>query len=203
MIYRYFAKRVFDLTFSLIAIVFLFIPIFLISLLLIIYNKDTKIFFTQNRTGKGAKKFKVIKFKTMSDKKDEYGKLLPDDERITKIGKFLRNTSLDELPQLFNVFIGDMSFVGPRPLLEKYIPLYSREQFRRHEVRPGITGWAQINGRNNISWTKKFELDIWYVDNLSFFLDLKILLLTVLKVIKRADITPNDPKKFEPFNGNN
>lgn len=139
----------------------------------------------------------------MTDEKDSNGKLLPDEQRITRIGRFLRSTSLDELPQLINVLKGDMSLVGPRPLLEKYIPLYTKEQFRRHEVKPGITGWAQVNGRNNISWAKKFELDVWYVDHQSFGLDLKILFLTFVKVIKRKDITTADPKTFQPFNGQN
>ncbi len=139
----------------------------------------------------------------MTDEKDSNGKLLPDEQRITRIGRFLRSTSLDELPQLINVLKGDMSLVGPRPLLEKYIPLYTKEQFRRHEVKPGITGWAQVNGRNNISWAKKFELDVWYVDHQSFGLDLKILFLTFVKVIKRKDITTADPKAFQPFNGQN
>jgi lipopolysaccharide/colanic/teichoic acid biosynthesis glycosyltransferase len=139
----------------------------------------------------------------MTDERDTNGKLVPDEVRMTPIGKFVRSTSLDELPQLINVLKGDMSLVGPRPLLEKYIPLYSQEQLRRHVVRPGITGWAQVNGRNNISWAKKFELDVWYVDNQSFFLDLKILWMTLMKVIKRIDITTEDPKAFQPFNGTN
>ena len=139
----------------------------------------------------------------MTDERDANGKLLPDEVRMTPIGKFVRTSSLDELPQLINVLKGDMSLVGPRPLLEKYIPLYSKEQFRRHVVKPGITGWAQVNGRNNISWAKKFELDVWYVNNQSFLLDLNILLMTLLKVIKRKDITTDDPRVFQPFNGTN
>jgi lipopolysaccharide/colanic/teichoic acid biosynthesis glycosyltransferase len=139
----------------------------------------------------------------MKDVWDEKGSLLPDEIRVTTVGRFLRSTSIDELPQLWNVLKGDMSLVGPRPLLEKYKPLYSREQFRRHEVKPGLTGWAQVNGRNNISWGEKFKLDVWYVDNQSFILDFKILWMTVLKVFKRKDITPSDPQSFQPFNGHN
>jgi lipopolysaccharide/colanic/teichoic acid biosynthesis glycosyltransferase len=139
----------------------------------------------------------------MTDKRDEQGKLLSDELRMTPIGRFVRHTSLDELPQLLNVLKGDMSLVGPRPLIERYIPLYSKEQFRRHEVKPGITGWAQVNGRNNISWAKKFELDVWYVNHLTFVLDIKILWMTLIKVIKRKDITTDDPTAFEPFNGKN
>ena len=178
-------------------------PFLIILILLRLFNKGTGVFFTQTRTGKNAKRFKIIKLKTMTDERDSLGKLLPDEKRMTKIGKFIRSTSLDELPQLFNVVKGDMSLVGPRPLLEKYIPLYSQEQFRRHEVKPGITGWAQVNGRNNISWSRKFELDVWYVDNQNFWLDIKILWMTLLKVIKRNDITPENPTIFQPFNGNN
>ena len=175
----------------------------LITLLLLLFNKGAGAFFTQTRTGKGAKLFQIIKFKTMTDERDTDGKLLPDEVRMTPMGRFVRSTSLDELPQLINVLKGDMSLVGPRPLLEKYIPLYSPEQFRRHEVQPGITGWAQVNGRNNIRWAKKFELDVWYVDNHSFLLDIKIFWMTLLKVIKRKDITTEDPKAFQPFNGTN
>lgn len=175
----------------------------IITIFLLVFNKGAGAFFTQIRTGRNAKLFKIIKFKTMTDERDADGKLLPDENRMTPIGKFVRSTSLDELPQLFNVLKGDMSLVGPRPLLEKYIPLYSKEQFRRHEVRPGITGWAQVNGRNNITWAKKFELDVWYVDNQDFILDIKILWMTLLKVIKRKDITTENPKAFQPFNGNN
>lgn len=171
--------------------------------MLLIFNKGAGAFFTQTRTGKNARLFKIIKFKTMTDERDEHGKLLPDEVRMTPVGRFVRQTSLDELPQLLNVLKGDMSLIGPRPLIERYIPLYSKEQFRRHEVKPGITGWAQVNGRNNISWAKKFELDVWYVDNQSFLLDIKILWMTILKVIKRKDITTDDPTEFQPFNGNN
>jgi lipopolysaccharide/colanic/teichoic acid biosynthesis glycosyltransferase len=196
-------KRLFDFTLSFIALSILVLPLFIIAILLLIFNKGAGAFFTQTRTGKNAKLFQIIKFKSMTDERDTNGKLVPDEVRMTPIGKFVRSTSLDELPQLINVLKGDMSLVGPRPLLEKYIPLYSQEQLRRHVVRPGITGWAQVNGRNNISWAKKFELDVWYVDNQSFFLDLKILWMTLMKVIKRKDITTEDPKAFQPFNGTN
>lgn len=178
-------------------------PMGIITLLLLVFNKGAGAFFIQLRTGKNAKLFQIIKFKTMTDERDSDGKLLPDEVRMTPIGRFVRSTSLDELPQLINVLKGDMSMVGPRPLLKKYIPLYSPEQFRRHGVQPGITGWAQVNGRNNISWAKKFELDVWYVDNQSLLLDIKILWMTFLKVIKRKDITSEDPQAFQPFNGTN
>lgn len=162
-----------------------------------------ELFFTQERPGQYGKIFKVIKFKTMTDERDENGDLLPDEKRLTKIGKFIRSTSVDELPQLFNVLKGDMSLIGPRPLLPQYLPLYSKEQARRHEVRPGITGWAQVNGRNAISWTKKFELDVWYVDHCSFLLDLKIIFLTVKKVFVREGISSDTSVTMEPFTGNN
>lgn len=160
-------------------------------------------FFTQERPGKNAKTFKVIKFKTMTDERDTDGKLLPDDKRLTKTGRVVRSLSIDELPQLFNVLKGDMALIGPRPLLPKYLPLYSSEQFRRHEVRPGITGWAQVNGRNNISWRKKFELDVWYVDHCSFLLDLKIIFLTIKKVLYREGISKEGEATTVPFDGTN
>ena len=179
-------------------------PILLLAMLWLHFtNKDTGIFFTQERPGKNGKIFKVIKFKTMTDKRDANGKLLSDAERLTKVGRFVRSTSVDELPQLFNVLKGDMSLIGPRPLLPQYLPLYSKEQARRHEVRPGITGWAQVNGRNAISWTKKFELDVWYVDHCSFLLDLKIIFLTVKKVFVREGISSDTSVTMEPFIGNN
>lgn len=196
-------KRIFDFLVSLIAILVLIVPMGVITLFLVLFNKGSGAFFTQTRAGKDGRLFQIIKFKTMTDERDSEGKLLPDESRMTPIGRVVRSTSLDELPQILNVLKGDMALVGPRPLLEKYLPLYSKEQFRRHEVRPGITGWAQVNGRNNISWAKKFELDVWYVDNQSFLLDLKILWMTLLKVIKRKDITTEDPKAFQPFNGTN
>ena len=160
-------------------------------------------FFTQERPGKNTKTFKVIKFKTMTDERDTDGKLLPDDKRLTKTGRVVRSLSIDELPQLFNVLKGDMALIGPRPLLPKYLPLYSSEQFRRHEVRPGITGWAQVNGRNNISWRKKFELDVWYVDHCSFLLDLKIIFLTIKKVLYREGISKEGEATTVPFDGTN
>lgn len=196
-------KRLFDFTISLTALFILLFPLVIITFLLLFFNKGAGPFFTQIRTGKDAKLFKIIKFKTMTDERDADGNLLPDEVRMTSIGKFVRYNSLDELPQLINVLKGDMSFVGPRPLLEKYIPLYSEQQFRRHEVKPGITGWAQVNGRNNISWAKKFELDVWYVQHMSLLLDLKIIFRTFAKVIRRKDITSENPQTFAPFNGKN
>ena len=160
-------------------------------------------FLFQERPGKGGKIFKVVKFKTMTDERDAEGRLLPDAQRLTKVGRFVRSTSIDELPQLWNVFKGDMSLIGPRPLLVKYLPLYSPEQGRRHEVRPGITGWAQCHGRNAISWTKKFELDVWYVDNISFATDCKVVWTTLMKVMKRADINSGTAATMEAFNGHN
>lgn len=201
--YRIFFKRLIDAFISILFLVILLVPLIILTILFLIFNKGAGPYFTQIRTGKNAKLFRIIKFKTMTDERDSNGKLLPDEKRMTPIGGFVRSTSLDELPQLLNVLKGDMSLIGPRPLLEKYIPLYSKEQFKRHNVRPGITGWAQVNGRNNISWTKKFELDIWYVENQSLLLDIKILWLTLMKVIKRKDITSEDPSTFQPFNGNN
>ena len=166
-------------------------------------NKGAGAFFFQERPGKNAKIFKVIKFKTMTDERDAEGKLLPDAQRLTKVGRFVRSTSIDELPQLINVLKGDMALIGPRPLLVQYLPLYSPEQARRHEVRPGITGWAQCNGRNAISWTKKFELDVWYVDNISLKTDLKVIFTTIKKVLQRADINSDTAATMEVFDGNN
>lgn len=166
-------------------------------------NKGAGTFFTQERPGKNSKIFKVIKFKTMTDERDEDGNLMPDEKRLTRIGKFIRSTSVDELPQLINVLKGDMALIGPRPLLPQYLPLYTKEQARRHNVRPGITGWAQVNGRNAISWTKKFELDVWYVEHCSFLLDLKIIFLTIKKVFVREGISSDTSVTMEPFNGNN
>lgn len=196
-------KRFIDFCLALIGLLLL-LPFFLIVwLLLAIYNKGAGAFFTQSRPGKRGKIFKVIKFKTMTDERDKLGNLLPDEKRLTKVGRFVRSTSLDEIPQLINVLKGDMSLIGPRPLLVEYLPLYSPEQARRHLVRPGITGWAQVNGRNAISWDKKFELDTWYVDNISFKLDCKILYLTILKVFKREGISSDSSVTMEPFKGNN
>lgn len=166
-------------------------------------NKGAGAFFTQERPGRGGKIFKVIKFKSMTDKRDLMGNLLPDEERLTKIGKFIRTTSLDELPQLINVLKGDMSLIGPRPLLPQYLPLYSTEQGRRHDVRPGITGWAQVNGRNDVSWGKKFELDVWYVDHLSFWIGHENLFLITWKVLKRDGVSKEGMATTEPFNGYN
>lgn len=202
--YRNYLKRVFDFSVALIALLILALPLAIITLWLTIANKGAGAFFTQERPGYKAKIFKVIKFKSMTDEKDENGKLLPNEKRITRIGKFIRRTSIDELPQLFNVLKGDMAFIGPRPLMIRYLDLYSPEQARRHDVRPGITGWAQVNGRNNITWTKKFELDVWYVDHVSFWLDIKIYFLTVYKVLKHADIdSGGDKVGAVGFNGHN
>ncbi|RHL07673.1 sugar transferase [Bacteroides sp. AF39-11AC] len=201
--YSFFLKRLIDflVVFCVLAVIW---PILLLVMLWLYFtNKGTGIFFTQERPGKNGKIFKVIKFKTMTDKRDANGKLLSDAERLTKVGRFVRSTSVDELPQLFNVLKGDMALVGPRPLLPQYLPLYSKEQARRHEVRPGITGWAQVNGRNAISWTKKFELDVWYVDHCSFLLDLKIIFLTIKKVFVREGISSDTSVTMEPFTGNN
>ena len=200
--YRRFFKRILDILFSSLIIILLS-PIALFVCLILFYSNSGKVFFKQKRPGLNEKIFLLRKFKTMNDRKDPEGNLLPDSMRLTKIGKFIRSTSLDELPQLFNVLIGDMSLVGPRPLLIRYLPLYSIEQIRRHEVRPGITGWAQVNGRNAISWKKKFELDVWYVENQSFALDIKVLFLTLQKVVQRKGITSTTSVTVEPFNGEN
>ena len=200
--YRYFFKRLLDFTASLVGLIILS-PILIIVIVLLIIQNNGKPFFFQTRPGKDQKAFKIIKFKTMTDKKDTNGNLLPDNERITSLGAILRKTSIDELPQLINVLKGDMSLVGPRPLLFKYVPLYNDEQLVRHEVRPGITGWAQVNGRNSISWTDKFKLDYYYVKNVSLLLDMKILLKTAIKVVKREDVNQSEDKPMEPFNGYN
>lgn len=186
--YQRFFKRIIDFTIVLCVLLVIWPILLVITILLLIFNEGAGAFFTQERPGYKGKVFKIIKFKTMNERKGPDGKLLPDVQRITKFGGIVRKLSLDELPQLFNVLKGDMSIIGPRPLLVQYLPLYSKEQARRHDVRPGITGWAQCNGRNNISWTKKFELDVWYVDHISFALDCKIVWQTAMKVIKRADI---------------
>ena len=201
--YRKCLKRWIDFFVVLCALVIICPILFIIILWLHLANKDTGVFFTQERPGRNGKIFKVIKFKTMTDERDSEGNLLPDDGRLTMIGKFIRSTSIDELPQLINVLKGDMALIGPRPLLVQYLPLYSKEQARRHEVRPGITGWAQCHGRNAISWKKKFELDVWYVDHCSFLLDLKIIFLTIKKVLVREGISQEGQATMEPFNGNN
>lgn len=200
--YRLFFKLLIDLFLSLFGFI-LISPIFLLLWLwLSIANKGSGAFFFQTRPGKNEKLFKVIKFKTMTDERDTNGNLLPDEKRLTKVGKFVRSTSLDEIPQLLNVIKGDMSLIGPRPLLVQYLPLYDEVQKRRHEVRPGITGWAQVNGRNAISWQQKFEYDIWYVDNISLTLDVKILFRTIQKVFKREGISSDLSATMEAFKGN-
>ena len=201
--YRGLIKRGFDCCVALV-IMLLFVPLFLVCMMVLgIVNRDINIFFLQARPGKNGKIFYVVKFKTMTDERGTNGELLPDEKRLTKIGKFIRSTSLDELPQLINVLKGDMSLIGPRPLLPQYLPLYTKEQIRRHDVRPGITGWAQVTGRNDISWGKKFELDVWYVDHLSFWLDMKIIFLTIWKVLKRDGVSKEGMATTEPFNGYN
>lgn len=201
--YKYFFKRFLDFCIAFLTLSFLLLPLVIITLWLYFANKGAGVFFTQERPGKDGKIFKVIKYKTMTDERDANGNLLPDADRLTKVGKFVRSTSIDELPQLINVLKGDMALIGPRPLLPQYLPLYSKEQARRHEVRPGITGWAQVNGRNAISWTKKFKLDVWYVDHCSFWLDLKIIFLTIKKVFIREGISQEGQATIEPFNGHN
>ena len=186
--YKHFFKRVFDFFISLIAIICISPLLLAVIIWLHFANKGAGVFFFQERPGKDAKLFKVIKFKTMTDERDANGNLLPDAQRLTKVGKFVRSTSIDELPQLFNVLKGDMALIGPRPLLVKYLPLYSPEQARRHEVRPGISGWAQCHGRNAISWTEKFKLDVWYVDHCTLWTDLKVIFITIKKVLFRDDI---------------
>lgn len=200
--YRRFFKRLFDFMIALVGLIILSPLLLILWIGLLIANKGAGAFFLQERPGKDEKIFKVIKFKTMNDRRDENGNLLPDNERLTKIGRVIRSLSLDELPQLINVLKGDMALVGPRPLLVQYLPLYDDVQRRRHEVRPGMTGWAQINGRNAISWQEKFEHDVWYVDHLSLSLDIKILLKTIEKVFKREGINSETNATMDPFNGN-
>ena len=201
--YKHFFKRLIDIVVS--GVVLLLISWFLLLVWLFLKraNKGAGAFFLQERPGKDAKIFKIIKFKTMNDERDEDGNLLPDEVRITKVGQWIRSTSIDELPQLINVFKGEMSLIGPRPLLVDYLPLYSKEQARRHNIKPGITGWAQCNGRNAISWTDKFKLDVWYVDNYSFLTDLKIVFITLKKVFKKADISPDGKAIIDDFDGTN
>ncbi len=201
--YLHFFKRILSIIISFLALTIL-IPVFLLIIIILTFaNRGAGAFFVQQRPGKNTKIIKVIKFKTMTDERDEKGNLLPDAERLTKIGKIIRTTSIDELPQLINVLKGEMSLIGPRPLLIQYLPLYSKEQARRHEIRPGITGWAQVNGRNSISWHQRFELDVWYVDNCSLWLDLKIVFLSFTKVLKREGITSATSPTMEGFTGNN
>lgn len=193
-------KRLFDTLLILFSLPFL-LPVFVVTVILVRVKLGAPVFFTQIRPGKDAKPFKMFKFRSMTDERDEHGELLPDEIRLTKFGRFLRSTSLDELPELWNVLKGDMSLVGPRPLLMEYVELYSDEQTRRHEVRPGISGWAQINGRNAISWEEKFELDVWYVDNQSLWLDLKIIFLTLKKVVVRDGISAEGEATMPKFKG--
>lgn len=201
--YKYFLKRIIDFVFVFGVLTVIWPILLVMAIWLHFANKGAGAFFTQERPGKGGKIFKVIKFKTMTDERDADGNLLPDADRLTNVGRFVRSTSIDELPQLINVLKGDMALIGPRPLLVQYLPLYSKEQARRHDVRPGITGWAQVNGRNAISWTKKFELDVWYVDHCSFWLDVKIIFLTIKKVFVREGISQEGQATMEFFMGNN
>lgn len=201
-VYRIFTKRLMDVVLSLMAVTLLS-PVILITALVLLYQNKGKVFFFQERPGLNALPFHIIKFKSMTDEKDAEGKLLPDVQRITPFGGLVRKLSIDELPQLFNVLKGDMSLVGPRPLLYKYVPLYNSRQLRRLEVKPGITGWAQVNGRNSIPWAEKFEKDVYYVENMSLLLDIKILWLTVMKVLKRDGINQSEDRPMEPFTGNN
>ena len=204
-LYIFLVKRPVDFVLALLALVVLS-PLFLCTMVLLAFaNKGAGVFFTQPRPGKGEKIFKALKFKTMTDERDASGNLLPDAERLTGVGRFIRSTSIDELPQLINILKGDMAFIGPRPLLVQYLPLYSPEQHRRHEVTPGMSGWAQVNGRNNIPWTKKFEYDVYYVDHIGLSLDLKIFFLTIKKVLCREDINQAGGEwvTMDPFNGHN
>lgn len=201
--YKHFIKRLIDFIVALAALIILAIPLFLITLWLHFANKGAGAFFFQERPGLHGKIFRIVKYKTMTDERDENGELLPDEERLTPIGRFVRSCSIDELPQLWNVVKGEMSFIGPRPLLVQYLPLYSEEQMHRHDVRPGITGWAQCHGRNAISWTKKFELDVWYVRNISFMTDLKVILSTIKTVLVREGISSETCDTMEDFDGTN
>ena len=197
--YKNYFKRLFDFIIALVALVVLFVPLLLVTIFLHYANKGAGAFFYQERPGLHGKLFKIVKFKTMTDERDADGKLLPDAERLTKVGSIVRSTSIDELPQLWNVLIGDMALIGPRPLLIDYLPLYSPEQARRHEVRPGITGWAQCHGRTNITWSETFKLDVWYVDHCSLWTDIRIIWLSVISVLKREDVVLSDI----PFTGDN
>ena len=201
--YKHFFKRIIDFSISFIALLLIGWFLIIITIWLHFANKGAGAFFLQERPGKDAKIFKVIKFKTMTDERDENGELLPDEDRLTKVGRFVRSTSIDELAQLINVLKGDMALIGPRPLLVKYLQLYSKEQMRRHEVRPGISGWAQCHGRNAISFTDRFKLDVWYVDHCTLMTDLKVIWITVMKVLKRADISEEGQATMEEFNGSN
>lgn len=201
--YRHFLKRFLDFWIALIVLAFISPLLIVVTLWLHVANKGAGVFFLQERPGKDGRIFRIIKYKTMTDERDADGHLLPDEQRLTKVGRFVRSTSIDELPQLLNVLKGDMALIGPRPLLVQYLPLYSKAQARRHEVRPGISGWAQCHGRNAISWTEKFKLDVWYVDHVSLKTDLTVAWLTIQKVLKRADISEEGHATMEAFNGNN
>lgn len=202
-LYSNYFKRAIDIITSASALLVLALPLGAVTVWLHFANKGAGAFFLQERPGKHGKIFHVVKFKTMTDERDANGHLLPDAQRLTKVGRFVRSTSIDELPQLWNVLRGDMSLIGPRPLLVQYLPLYSQEQARRHEVRPGITGWAQCHGRNTISWQRKFELDVWYVDHISFMTDCSIIITTIKKVFRREDINASENDTMEYFNGHN
>jgi len=199
--YKVFIKRIIDFSVSFFGLILIF-PVFIVVFILLVIANNGKPFFFQSRPGKHGELFNIVKFKTMNDKKDENGDFLPFNQRVTKLGSILRKTSLDEIPQLLNVLIGNMSLIGPRPLLIQYLPLYSDKQKKRHNVKPGITGWAQVNGRNTISWKKKFEFDVWYVENISFLLDIKIVLLTIKKVLKKEDVNSKENNNMMPFAGN-
>ena len=201
--YNHFFKRFFDFWIALIVLIIISPILLVVTIWLHFANKSAGAFFLQERPGKNGKIFKVIKFKTMTDERDDDGKLLPDSKRLTKVGKFVRSTSIDELPQLINVFKGDMALIGPRPLLPQYISLYSPEQARRHEVRPGISGWAQCHGRNAISWTEKFKLDVWYVDHCTLWTDIQVIFITIKNVLMRKDINSASAATMEAFNGHN
>lgn len=202
-LYRDFIKRVLGFSIALVTLICLSPLLLVVTIWLHIANKGAGAFFLQERPGKDSKVFKIIKFKTMTDERDADGNLLPDSQRLTHVGKFVRSTSIDELPQLFNVLKGDMALIGPRPLLVEYLSLYSLEQARRHEVRPGISGWAQCHGRNSLSWAEKFKLDVWYVDHCTFFTDFKVIISTIKKVIIRDGIAQDGQATMEKFNGNN
>lgn len=201
--YRHFFKRIIDFCVALVALVCISPVLIVVAIWLHFANKGAGAFFLQERPGWHGKIFKIIKFKTMTDERDAEGNLLPDADRLTKVGRFVRSTSIDELPQLINVLKGDMSLIGPRPLRDFYLPLYSKEQMRRHEVRPGITGWAQCHGRNAITWTEKFKLDVWYVNNLSFLLDIKIIISTIQIVLSGKGVSQEGHATMAPFNGHN
>lgn len=201
--YKHFFKRLFDFIIVLVVLIVIWPILLIVGIWLHFSNHGAGAFFLQERPGKNGKIFKVIKFKTMTDERDSSGNLLPDEQRLTPIGRFIRSTSVDELPQLINVLKGDMALIGPRPLLVQYLPLYTAEQARRHEVRPGITGWAQCHGRNAISWQEKFKLDVWYVDHISFMIDLKVIFITIKKVLSREDINSSTSATMELFDGTN